>query len=90
MAYDEMVWARKLNYHAQSPEAALDLFKSLRQGSYELIKTLPEETWSNTVIHSENGVMTMDDWLDVYDRHVPDHVAQMQAIYAVWQKQQAP
>jgi tRNA U34 5-methylaminomethyl-2-thiouridine-forming methyltransferase MnmC len=89
LGYDEMIWARQLNYHAQSPEAALELFKQLRECSYELIKTLPEETWANTIVHSENGVMTMDDWLDVYDRHVPDHIAQMQEVYVAWQKQQA-
>ena len=32
---------------------------------------LPAAAWSNTVIHSENGGMTMDDWLDTYDRHIP-------------------
>ena len=89
MAYDEMVWARKLNYHAQSLELALELFKQLRAASYQLIKTLPEEMWANTIVHPENGVMTMDDWLDVYDRHIPDHIAQMQEVYAVWQKQRA-
>jgi len=30
----------------------------------------------------------MDDWLDVYDRHVPDHIAQMQAVFTAWQIQQ--
>ena len=89
MAYDEMAWARRLNYHAQSPEAAIGLFKLLRAASYELIKTVPEEVWANTIIHPESGVMTMDDWLDVYDRHVPEHIVQMQIVYAAWQKQQA-
>jgi len=88
LGYDEMGWAQRLNYHAQNPDAALELFKQLRAASYQLIKTLPEETWANTVVHSENGVMTMDNWLDVYDRHVPDHIAQMQAVFAAWQKQQ--
>ena len=87
MAYNEMAWAQRLNYHAQSPDAALELFKQLRVASYELIKTLPEKMWANTVVHSENGVMTMDDWLDVYDRHVPDHIAQMQEVHAAWQRQ---
>ena len=89
MAYDEMAWAQRLNYHAQSPEAALELFKQLRAASYQLIKTLPEEVWANTIVHPENGVMTMDDWLDVYDRHVPDHIAQMQEVYAAWRRRQA-
>ena len=85
MGYDEMTWAQRLNYHAQSPEAALDLFRQLRSSSYELIKTLPEATWANMIVHSESGVMTMDDWLDIYDRHVPDHLAQMHEVYAAWQ-----
>jgi hypothetical protein len=88
MAYDEMAWAQRLNYHAQSPEAALELFRQLRS-SYELIKTLPEAIWANTIVHPENGVMTLDDWLDVYDRHIPDHIAQMQEVYAAWQAEQA-
>jgi hypothetical protein len=88
MAYDEMAWAYKLNYHAQSPEAALELFKQLRAASYELIKTLPETLWANTIVHPDNGVMTMDDWLDIYNRHIPDHITQMQAVYAAWQTQQ--
>jgi tRNA U34 5-methylaminomethyl-2-thiouridine-forming methyltransferase MnmC len=77
-----------LNYHTQSPEVALELFRQLRANSDELIKTLPEAIWANTIIHPENGVMTMDTWLDIYDRHIPDHIAQMQAIFAAWQAQQ--
>ncbi len=89
MAYDEMAWARRLNYHEQSPENALDLFKQLRKASYHLIKLLPEAVWTNTILHPENGEMTMDDWLDVYERHIPEHIVQMQSVYAAWRKQQS-
>lgn len=88
LGYDEMKWARDLNYHAQSTEAALELFKCLRRSSYELIRTLPEATWSHAVTHSESGRMTLDDWLDVYERHVREHVAQMRAVYAAWRQSQ--
>jgi hypothetical protein len=30
---------------------------------------------------TENGIMTLDDWLDVYERHIPAHIEQMQANY---------
>jgi len=86
MAYDEMRWAGALRYHDQSTEEAVELFKWLRLRSYRLIKSLPEAVWSNTVFHPENGVMTMDDWLDVYERHVREHVEQMQANHAFWTK----
>jgi hypothetical protein len=87
MAYDESRWARDLHYHSQSAGVALELFKWLRMASYNLIKDLPESAWSNTVYHPENGTMTMDDWLDVYERHIPEHVAQMRECYAAWKEQ---
>jgi uncharacterized damage-inducible protein DinB len=84
MAYDEMQWAKVLNYHEQSAAEALESFKWLRLRTYRLIKTLPDSTWANTVYHPENGNMTMDDWLDVYEQHIPDHIRQMQSVYEAW------
>ncbi len=90
LAYDEVGWARALHYHEQNTDDALQLFKWLRGNTYKLIQSLPESTWSNTVEHPENGTMTMDDWLEVYARHIPDHVAQMQAVYDQWKRQASP
>ena len=87
MAYDENGWGAALNYHQQSIEEALELFKWLRHNTYRLIRSLPDSIWSNTVYHPENGVMTMDDWLGVYERHIPDHLAQMENNYAIWLKE---
>ena len=86
LGYDEEKWAQVLDYHAQSPRDALELFRWLRHKTTTLIQNLPEAVWANTVFHSENGIMTMDDWLDVYERHIPEHIAQMQANYLDWQK----
>ena len=87
MAYDENAWAERLDYQAQSPDDALALFRWLRHNSFQLVKSLPETAWANRIQHPENGPMTMDDWLDVYARHVTDHVAQMARIHAEWQSQ---
>jgi len=87
LGYDEAGWARALNYHAQSADDALHLFKWLRHASYMLIKNAPDAVWSHTIVHSENGVMTMDDWLDTYERHVRDHIEQMRGVYDDWLKQ---
>jgi hypothetical protein len=86
LGYDESRWARELHYDLQSPEDALELFKWLRHKSYTLIQTLSTSTWSNTVNHTENGIMTLDDWLDTYERHIPEHIRQMQAVYEDWVK----
>jgi hypothetical protein len=83
-SYDENIWARGLDYHAQSTDDALELFRWLRGNSYRLIADQPESVWAHAIEHPENGTMTMDDWLDTYARHVTDHVSQMQGVYEHW------
>lgn len=85
MAYDEEGWARALDYHASSPDDALELFMWLRRKSFKLIESLPDALWANTMQHPENGTMTLDDWLDVYARHIPEHISQMQTTYDAWE-----
>lgn len=85
MAYDENAWLEKLAYDDQSTDDALELFRLLRGNTYKLIQRLSDDMWSNTVHHPENGTMTMDDWLHIYERHIPEHLEQMQAVYEAWQ-----
>jgi hypothetical protein len=84
MAYDENGWAVALDYRGQSTDEALELFKWLHYNTYQLIRSLPESVWANTVFHPENGTMTMDDWLGIYERHIPDHLQQMRLNYEAW------
>jgi hypothetical protein len=86
-AYDEFGWAKSLGYEGHLPEDAVELFRLLRGNTYKLIRDLPEGVWANTVEHPENGTMTMDDWLDTYTRHVPEHIAQMEGVYQAWLKE---
>lgn len=86
MAYDESRWARELDYHSQSPEDALQLLRWLRKKSFDLIKTAPDDVWARECFHPESGLMTMADWLDTYERHIPDHVAQMEQVFESWRR----
>ena len=83
-AYDEPTWAATLKYLDQSPDDAIELFRWLRGNTYNLIKGLPEGVWSNTVHHPENGVMTFEDWLRIYEAHVREHLEQIGRIYDAW------
>jgi uncharacterized damage-inducible protein DinB len=89
IAYDEPRWAKALDYHQQSTNDALELFKWLRGNTYKLIKNQPDAVWSNTIEHSENGTMTLEDWLRTYDDHITAHIAQMQEVYTEWTRQRA-
>jgi len=87
LAYDESKWARELDYHEQSTDDALELFRWLRKKSYDLIRAAHEEVWDRQCFHPEDGTITMSDWLDTYERHVPEHVEQMKAVYEKWKTQ---
>jgi len=89
MAYDEMQWARVLDYHHLSTEDAVELFRWLRGNTHKLIQTLPDSVWSHTAYHPESGTITLEDWLDTYARHVPEHVEQMERVWEGWKKNKA-
>jgi len=84
LGYDENQWARALRYEDQSTDDAIELFKWLRRASYNLIKGQPDSLAGHTIQHSQNGQMTFDDWLAEYERHIPDHVAQMERVFQAW------
>ena len=86
MAYDENQWAAALDYHNQSTEDALALFEWLRHKSYTLIRSLPEPVWARSSFHPENGETTLDDWLDTYERHVPEHLEYMRQNVEAWRE----
>ncbi|MEK7310841.1 MAG: DinB family protein [Chloroflexota bacterium] len=88
LGYDENGWAKALRYEEQSTDDAVELFQRLRRASYNLVKSQPDSVASHTVNHTENGLMTFDDWLDIYERHIPEHVAQMQRCYEEWKATQ--
>lgn len=83
-SYDENVWAVKLDYHSQSIDDSLELFKQLRAMTYSIIKGLPESTWKNFIIHPDNGKMTLDDWLKVYAEHAQVHINQIKRNLQEW------
>ena len=85
MAYDENAWSRSLFYSDQGVDDALALFRLLRSQTYTLIRSLPDDAWSNTCQHPETGDMSLDDWLEVYESHIPEHLEFMQENYEAWQ-----
>ena len=86
LAFDHDLWAKRLSYQKQNAEASLELFKYLRQLTYDLLKDLPENIWQNTVEHSQFGIMTLDQWLERADKHANDHIKQIQDNFNAWSR----
>ncbi|MBS1618853.1 MAG: DinB family protein [Bacteroidetes bacterium] len=89
--YDENKWAQVLDYHSRSTDEALDLFKALRQSSWQLIKDQPDHVWHTaTVLHSEAGTVSIEQWLRTYEEHIPVHIRQMERTYLAWLEAGSP
>lgn len=84
MAYDEMGWAVGLDYHMINPVTSIELFRWLRQSTFEIIQDLSDEKWEHRGFHPEIGEYSLEMWLDIYARHIRDHIEQMQKVYDMW------
>jgi hypothetical protein len=82
--YDQDRWADTLDYHHKSTDTALNLLRYVRESNYELLQSLPDSVFANTIEHSERGTLTLDDVLITYADHLPGHIRQMQDVYDAW------
>lgn len=89
MAYDQDVWADKLDYHGANTDEALELIRLARKLTYDLLKRLPEEAWEHAAVHAEyTEPYTFEKWLRIYADHPRDHAGQITENYRLWKEQQ--
>jgi hypothetical protein len=87
MGYDQDHWANNLNYHDQDWKRALEITRLVRESTYALIRSLPEEVWANTATHPEyDDPYTFEQWLEVYANHPYAHREQVLKNYEIWKK----
>lgn len=86
MAYDQDLWAQKLDYHSQDANEALALVTQVRKMTHRLLRSVPDHGWSAVCIHPEHENYTFDRWLDIYSRHIHNHVGQMQRNFDAWKQ----
>jgi hypothetical protein len=79
--YDENKWAQSatLGYLVLPIENSLELFKSSRAASLEIIKRLKPEQLSNSGTHTESGAYDLRKWFSSYINHPKDHANQLLA-----------
>lgn len=80
--YDEAAFARVLHYD-RPIESSLAAFKAARGSCAELLHLLKDEDWARTGWHSESGVYTVENWLEIYAAHGHDHAEQIRSALAV-------
>jgi hypothetical protein len=85
-SYDEKLWVRNLDYAQRKPKQSLESFRRVRAENYELLKHVPETAYSRTGNHTEHGVVTLLQLLEIYAGHVENHARQMQAVREEYKK----
>ena len=88
MGYNQPLWAEVLNYHEHNFEDALEVTRLARKTTYELLKRIPEIVFdTHWIKHPEmEGQYTFDKWIDIYSRHIPGHIEQIQNNMIAWRK----
>jgi hypothetical protein len=87
---DAARWAGSLGYFHQSTREALEVIRRLRKMTYQLLVTLPDAVWLNTVEHPRDGRITLEHWVQLQERHIPHHMEQMKSNHELWARTHPP
>jgi hypothetical protein len=90
LRFDAARWAGSLGYFHQSTREALEIIRRLRKMTYQLLISLPEPVWSNSVEHPSDGLLRLEDWVEIQERHIPHHIEQMKRNHELWLKANPP
>lgn len=74
---DEVERAREMGYCGRDPFEQAAEFESRRAETLALLKSLPDEAWSHTAVHSERGEMTLYDYANMELGHDLYHIRQL-------------
>lgn len=88
-AYDEKAWAAGLDYERRKISQALEMFRLLRSGNYDLLKDQPAEAFERSGTHSERGRVSLLQTLRTLAEHAENHVKQIQSVRAAYREHRA-
>lgn len=83
------LWAKSLDYEKRKISQVLEIFRVLRAYNYELLNSLPPESYARAGNHSELGKVTLLDLLRTYAEHAETHVRQIQSTRAAYRENKA-
>jgi uncharacterized damage-inducible protein DinB len=74
IGYDETRFAKSLGYHDRELEAELDLFDAGRRQMALVLRKLPSEALTRCGVHSESGLLTLEQSIVIEIDHVSHHL----------------
>jgi len=88
--FDTARWAGTLGYFHQSTREALEIICRLRRMTHHLLTAVPEPVWLHAVDHPGQAEITLEQWVERQERHIPRHVEQMIRNHEIWFKNNPP
>ena len=85
-AFDQNAWTRNLDYARRKPKASLETFRRIRAENYELLKALPEGAFERSGNHTERGIVTLRQLVEVNAEHAENHARQIQGVRDEYKK----
>ncbi len=76
VGYNEQAYAQRL-YYDRPFEASLELFRSSRATTAEILDRMTKAEWRREGTHTESGRYTVETWLGTYAAHGREHAAQL-------------
>lgn len=75
--YDQEAWAVLLRYNLRDHAHALELFRSVRANTTQLLHEMGDDDWKRAGWHTESGLYTAGTWLQNNAAHAHNHAAQI-------------
>jgi uncharacterized damage-inducible protein DinB len=79
--YDQEAWARMSDYSLPTVPS-LAVIEGVHTRWVHFLENLPDAAWTRTALHPDNGVMSLEDFLEAYAYHGDNHVAQITGLRA--------
>jgi DinB family protein len=80
--YDEVTFVRRLHVTDRPIASSIDAAAAARASTLTILEALPEDEWSRTGTHTDQGPYSVEDWLRSYADHPWDHAEQARRVLA--------
>jgi hypothetical protein len=74
IGYDETHFAKSLFYHEHDVAQELTLIEQTRLQMASVLRKLSDDAWSRAGVHTERGLVTLKEMLEIEVEHIPHHV----------------
>jgi hypothetical protein len=88
-SFDQNAWTAKLGYERRKISQAIEMFRLLRFGNYELLKDQAEDVFQRGGTHTGLGQVNLLQCLRGFAEHAEGHVKQIQGVRASFKEHRA-